>query len=84
MTDLGDLQSLHTHTHTHTTHKKNSINVSQKSVINVSDDGTCMLNLVTVTLVDFFLNRPIDVASFKYSLFDFLYSLLRLVSLKKP
>ena len=82
MTDLGDLQSLHTHTQ-HTT-QKTSVTVSQKSVINVSDDGTCMLNLVTVTLVDFFLNRPIDVASFKYLLFDFLYSLLRLVSLKKP
>lgn len=44
-TDLADLQSLHT--------KKHSIIGSQKSVVNIHHDGPCMLNLVSVTLVDF-------------------------------
>lgn len=73
-TDLADLQSLHT--------QKNGIIGSQKSVVNIHHDGTCMLNLVTVTLVDFFQTGQLRFY-FQILLFGFLYSMLRLISLKE-
>lgn len=45
-TDLADLRFLH--------EKQNSVIGSQESDVNIHHDGSCMLNLVTVALVDFF------------------------------
>lgn len=75
ITDLADLQSLHTHT-------QNSIIGSQKSVVNIHHDSTCMLNPVTVALVDFFQTGQLCF-HFQFLLFGFLHSMLRLISLKK-
>lgn len=60
---------------------KNSIIGSQKSVVNIHRDGTCLLNVVAVTRVDYFQTGQLLLW---YLLFGFLYSMLTWISLKKP
>lgn len=61
-TDVADLQALH---------KKNGIIGSQKSVVNIHHDGTCVLNLDTVTLVDVLQTGQLHFY-FQHLLFGFL------------